>query len=158
MKLTWIAALILASTSISAAAADQTFTIVPGTAFSFDGLNTLLSAADGSDSITFNGASAGMYNVLLSFSSVNVNITGATLNGVDATSIYPGQYGSVGTFNLMKGSPFVLQLFGTVTGAPIGASYNGQITVTAVPEPETYGMLLGGLALLGVVARRRTKS
>jgi hypothetical protein len=27
-----------------------------------------------------------------------------------------------------------------------------------VPEPETYGMLLGGIALLGVVARRRKQS
>jgi hypothetical protein len=25
----------------------------------------------------------------------------------------------------------------------------------AVPEPETYGMMLGGLGLLGLLARRR---
>lgn len=28
---------------------------------------------------------------------------------------------------------------------------------SAVPEPETYGMMLGGLALLGAVARRKAK-
>ena len=31
----------------------------------------------------------------------------------------------------------------------------GQWTVTAVPEPETYAMLLAGLGLIGAVARRR---
>ena len=33
------------------------------------------------------------------------------------------------------------------------ASYN----VTAVPEPETWAMLLAGLALMGAVARRRAR-
>ncbi|WP_138516359.1 FxDxF family PEP-CTERM protein [Rhodoferax bucti] len=32
---------------------------------------------------------------------------------------------------------------------------DGTLSVTAVPEPETYAMLLAGLALLGAVARRR---
>ncbi|WP_229259600.1 PEP-CTERM sorting domain-containing protein [Duganella aceris] len=31
------------------------------------------------------------------------------------------------------------------------------ITVTAVPEPETYAMLAAGLGMLGVVARRRSR-
>lgn len=32
------------------------------------------------------------------------------------------------------------------------------ISVTAVPEPETYAMLLAGLGLMGAVARRRVKA
>lgn len=32
------------------------------------------------------------------------------------------------------------------------------VTVAAVPEPETYGMLLAGLGLIGAIARRRNKT
>jgi hypothetical protein len=31
-------------------------------------------------------------------------------------------------------------------------------SVTAVPEPETYAMMLAGLGLLGFTARRRTQA
>jgi hypothetical protein len=34
----------------------------------------------------------------------------------------------------------------------------GSLTVTAVPEPETYAMLLVGLGLMGAIARRRNQS
>ena len=34
---------------------------------------------------------------------------------------------------------------------------DGSLTVTAVPEPGTYAMLLAGLGLMGFVARRRSK-
>ncbi|MDD5481180.1 FxDxF family PEP-CTERM protein, partial [Rhodoferax sp.] len=33
--------------------------------------------------------------------------------------------------------------------------YLSSMTVAAVPEPETYAMLLAGLGMLGAVARRR---
>jgi hypothetical protein len=37
------------------------------------------------------------------------------------------------------------------------ASYSATVSALPVPEPETYGMMLGGLALVGVVARRKAK-
>jgi len=36
-----------------------------------------------------------------------------------------------------------------------GLSHAALYTVTAVPEPETYAMLLAGLGLTGLIARRR---
>lgn len=40
-------------------------------------------------------------------------------------------------------------------GAAPDQFYVSSVTVTAVPEPETYAMLMAGLGLMGVVARRR---
>jgi len=37
------------------------------------------------------------------------------------------------------------------------ASYGGNLTVTPIPEPETYAMLAAGLGLMGFVARRRQR-
>ncbi|ARO88962.1 PEP-CTERM sorting domain-containing protein [Nitrosospira lacus] len=34
--------------------------------------------------------------------------------------------------------------------------YSGSISVTPVPEPEAYAMLLAGLGLMGAVVRRRS--
>jgi len=47
----------------------------------------------------------------------------------------------------------------TGTTGLAGARYGASVSAipTPVPEPETYGMMLGGLALLGAVARRKAK-
>jgi hypothetical protein len=34
---------------------------------------------------------------------------------------------------------------------------NGDVLVASVPEPETYAMLLSGLACIGLIARRRKR-
>ena len=45
-----------------------------------------------------------------------------------------------------------------ITNGSQGGLYNGLIAVSAVPEPETYAMLLAGLGLMGAVVRRRRQS
>lgn len=58
-----------------------------------------------------------------------------------------------GNTPLSAGSYF-LKIDGYVA-SPAGGSYSGNLAIAAVPEPETYGMLLVGLGLIGFVARRR---
>ncbi len=45
----------------------------------------------------------------------------------------------------------------TITGTVVGSigGYAVSLVTAAVPEPETYGMMLGGLALVGAIARRK---
>lgn len=56
---------------------------------------------------------------------------------------------------LQKGVNYALTIEGTDT-SNLGASYNVQIS--AVPEPETYAMLLAGIGLLSGVARSRKRT
>ena len=48
--------------------------------------------------------------------------------------------------------------FYSVGGAASSGAVLDNVSVTAVPEPETYAMLLVGLGLMGAVARRRNKT
>jgi len=51
-----------------------------------------------------------------------------------------------------------LDFIETATGDSAGAVlFNNLSVAAAVPEPETYAMLLAGLGLMGIVARRRKK-
>jgi hypothetical protein len=54
---------------------------------------------------------------------------------------------------LCVGSYYSLDVSGH-TAAGMGA-YAFSVIVTAVPEPESYAMMLGGLGLLGLASRRR---
>ena len=50
-------------------------------------------------------------------------------------------------------TPLVLTLTGTTSKS--SALYSGELSVAAVPEPETYAMFVAGLGALAFMARRR---
>lgn len=102
-----------------------------------------------------------------------LSYTGNAKNGLDITNL--ALYGTSGLLltgtQVSTGASDVWQLSSAVLGAgnyylavsgsavsKSAGSYSLGVTVTPVPEPETYAMLLGGLGLMGVVARRRKQS
>ncbi|MCK6407196.1 MAG: FxDxF family PEP-CTERM protein [Rhodocyclaceae bacterium] len=63
------------------------------------------------------------------------------------------------TFNFgpLSAGNYHIDFTGTVDGSA-GGSYLAAVSVVAVPEPETYALLLAGLGLMGTVARRRSRN
>lgn len=89
-------------------------------------------------------------------------ITGLSLYNSAGTLVSSGKMLDQGTVdvwtisgnNLASGN-YYLQVTGNLVGNT-GAAFGGAISMAApVPEPETYGMMLAGLGVLGFLARRR---
>jgi len=106
--------------------------------------------------------------VLFGVDLTNVSLTGlVNVNGVQTTT-------SFGLFNLGKNNTFSLEAsnltagdyslnisgISALTSGVFKSKYSGDVSliVTAVPEPETYSMMLAGLGLMGFVARRKLKA
>jgi hypothetical protein len=159
MKFKLFVASLLAAASFNALAADQyvSLSMDPDAGNHFSGVKSptdgLLS--DGSDVITFGGLTAGLYNITVTISGQNVVFDAglSNLNGTTGTYAADGKFRFFGVDHTGD-APFTLNLFGT---AYSGAKYSGDVSVSAVPEPETYGMLLAGLGLVGFAARRKAK-
>jgi PEP-CTERM motif len=129
-------------------AADQSIDLSSGSAY-FTGTAPLL--AGGSDVLSFINLAAGTYNFSLSYSTQFISGFTADLNGQDAPAFSIGSFnfgGLVGT----SSAPFVL----TLTGTPEArGAYSGQLSVTAVPEPESWALMLAGLGAAALMSRRR---
>ncbi|MGO4381528.1 FxDxF family PEP-CTERM protein [Pseudoduganella sp. RAF19] len=159
MKLKLAIAGMLAAASFGAFAADQSVAITTTPVLDTD--NHFIGVTSGSDGIlsggmdviTFTGLNPGTYDFVLTLSGQNVSFDGAltNLNGQTGSAYSFGKYRFFGV-EYTGASPFTLELHGTAFS---GATYSGEVTVSPVPEPATYGMLLAGLGLVGAVARRR---
>ena len=115
---------------------------------------------------TFNVTTAGIYSVGFStYAPANglKNAGSASFAAtIDTNSIFTTQIGKpsqtwqaqAGTLNLAAGEHTVQFSFNSAKGAAKDIVID-RVYVAAVPEPETYAMLLAGLGLMGVIARRR---
>ena len=140
-----------AASMVPAFAADQTINLSSGFA-SFGSTTPLLTGGD--DKITFSNLASGVYDFTVSFTGQFISDLAGSLNG---------QPLAINTFNVFRfGSlqgqstgPLVLTLTGTTFTSPL-ASYSITMSATpAVPEPRTYGLLLSGLGVVVLLARRR---
>lgn len=171
MKLGYLAAaaaLALASGAASAENIDQTIPLVSGATNSWSAGFSATHQLSGSftDTISFTPDVALIETVSASLITIsqspqtNIDFISATLGGQALTLSPTGQneYAFLNPSDLT--GALVLTVTGTAgagldAGTPINASYGGTLNVTAVPEPASVALLLGGLGAIGFAARRR---
>lgn len=93
--------------------------------------------------------------------STGLDITGLSLFSNNGTLITTGTQESIGPVDIwslradsLGLGNYYLQVSGKMVSGT-GGSFGGTVMLAPVPEPETYGMMLAGLGVVGFLARRR---
>jgi hypothetical protein len=176
MKKSLIAAIVLASASFGSSAvmaqtvvgnSPQELDLIDNTAFFGDTFEADNEGNTFADRFTFSVEGDMGMNLDAIISSISrsadmgLDITGLALYGEDDTLITNGtmlQSGAIDvwsiTANNLAAGDYYLRVSGNLV-SDSGASFGGAVMLAPVPEPETYGMMLGGLGVLGFLARRR---
>lgn len=160
----WVLALGFAVASISAqAAVTKTADLDPASnaeLYQYNSTGAVASSFSDYLSIPFVGT-RDLVAGLNGTSTRTISFTSFDLVASDLTTVLAtGSFGNfgprlaLGSLSSLNGvGDYFIHIAGVATGA---GTYNGTVSlVSPVPEPETYGMLLAGLGMIGFVARRR---
>ena len=176
MKKSLIAAIVLASASFGSSAvmaqdvvgnSPQELELIDNSAFFGDTFEADNEGNTFADRFTFDVEGDVGMNLDAIISSISrsadvgLDITGLALYGEDDTLITNGtmlQSGAIDVWSItssnLAAGDYYLRVSGNLV-SDAGASFGGAVMLAPVPEPETYGMMLGGLGVLGFLARRR---
>lgn len=169
-----LAALVLATASFGAAPAFADDISSPARGLSMVGTSAYFGDSFGinnvgdtfMDQFTFNilGDNHSLDAIVSSISrtaDTGLDITGLGLYTSTGTLLTSGNMGSSGTQDIwtlsvdsLATGSYYLQVSGTMMSNTAG-SFGGSVMLNPVPEPETYGMMLAGLGVVGMLARRR---
>lgn len=153
---TAIAAVAVAAASIGAQASVITGNSATFVAGNFSNQTTAEVIVTGLSNVT------GSFDYLVSavgasgFAYTGTPITGLTASLYLGNALKGSSTGLNFSFDNLESGTYTLKASGTVA-----SGFNILITsytVTPVPEPETYAMLLAGLGVMGAIARRRSKT
>ena len=118
-----------------------------------------------SGSFTFNNTVADLYNIVISSSTPGITFSSVSLTGPGGPygfSLFPDNTSLKLANTFLATGSYTLNFSGNNTNPPTGdisaaGALTGNVTITPLPEPATWAMMLLGFGAIGLTVRSRRK-